>query len=107
MLLSGALAGLGFENFQSIAQVSSISMVSSERYAQATSTFYIFFDLGIGMAPYISGYAVPYAGYDGVFGLNAIVVAAAIAGYAVLQASGRLARRPSRGKTIALKDGCE
>lgn len=42
VLLAGALAGLGFGNFQSVAQVSAISMVTRERYAQATSTFYIF-----------------------------------------------------------------
>lgn len=35
VLLAGALAGLGFGNFQSVAQVSAISMVTRERYARA------------------------------------------------------------------------
>lgn len=102
VLLAGALAGLGFGNFQSVAQVSCISMVTRERYAQATSTFYIFFDLGIGIAPYLAGYVIPHVGYDGLYGLNAVVVIVCIAWYAVLHTSGRLTRRPALGQSIDL-----
>lgn len=102
VLLAGALAGLGFGNFQSVAQVSAISMVTRERYAQATSTFYIFFDLGIGLAPYLAGYVVPHAGYDGLYGLNAVVVALCLVWYAAMHSSGRLSHRPSRGVALNL-----
>lgn len=100
VLLAGALAGLGFGNFQSVAQVSAISMVSRERYAQATSTFYIFFDLGLGVAPYLAGYVAPHVGYDGIYGLNAIVVMLCIVWYAVLHMRGALSKRPSLGQAV-------
>lgn len=100
VLLAGALAGLGFGNFQSVAQVSAISMVTRERYAQATSTFYIFFDLGLGLAPYLAGHAAPFVGYDGIYGLNAVVVALCIVWYAVLHVRGSLAKRPSLGQAV-------
>ena len=102
VLLAGALAGLGFGNFQSVAQVSAISMVTRERYAQATSTFYIFFDLGLGLAPYLAGHAAPFVGYDGIYGLNAVVVALCIVWYGVLHATGKLSKRPSLGQAVDL-----
>ncbi len=101
-MLAGALAGLGFGNFQSVAQVSAISMVTRERYAQATSTFYIFFDLGLGLAPYLAGHAAPFVGYDGIYGLNAVVVALCIVWYGVLHATGKLSKRPSLGQAVDL-----
>ena len=73
VLVSGALIGFGFGNIQSVGQASAVSLVPRERYAQATSTFYIFFDLGIGIAPYLSGYLVPSIGYTGVYGVTAIL----------------------------------
>ncbi|HIU84675.1 MAG TPA: MFS transporter [Candidatus Aphodousia gallistercoris] len=78
VLAAGILVGLGFGNFQSVAQVSGISLVPRERFAQATSTFFIFFDLGIGLAPYLSGFLVAPLGYAGIFALNALVVALTI-----------------------------
>ena len=78
VLLSGAIMGLGFGNFQSLSQVSGISLVPRERFAQATSTIFIFFDLGVGLAPYLSGFLVEPVGYAGIFGINAAVVALTI-----------------------------
>ena len=78
VLLAGAVMGLGFGNFQSLSQVSGISLVPRERFAQATSTIFIFFDLGVGMAPYLSGFLVEPFGYAGIFGINAAVVALTI-----------------------------
>lgn len=78
VLLAGAIMGLGFGNFQSLSQVSGISLVPRERFAQATSTIFIFFDLGVGMAPYLSGFLVQLVGYAGIFAINAAVVALTI-----------------------------
>lgn len=78
VLLAGAIMGLGFGNFQSLSQVSGISLVPRERFAQATSTIFIFFDLGVGMAPYLSGFLVQPVGYEGIFAINAAVVALTI-----------------------------
>ena len=78
VLLAGAIMGLGFGNFQSLSQVSGISLVPRERFAQATSTIFIFFDLAVGMAPYLSGFLVQPVGYAGIFAINAAVVALTI-----------------------------
>ncbi len=67
LLCAGLLLGVGFANFQSVGQAVSLSLVSRSRYAQATTTFYIFFDLGIGLGPYVFGHLIPMAGYSGMF----------------------------------------
>lgn len=78
-------------------------MVGRERYAQATSTFYIFFDLGIGAAPYLAGFVVPHTGYEGLYGLNGLLVLACILGYLALRAKGLVTVRPSSGRPLDLK----
>ena len=67
MLLAGVLLGLAFGNFQSVSQAISLSLVPRERYAQATSTFFIFFDFGMGFGPYVFGSVASHAGYDGLY----------------------------------------
>lgn len=84
VLLAGAIMGLGFGNFQSLSQVSGISLVPRERFAQATSTIFIFFDLGVGLAPYFSGFLLEPVGYAGIFAINAAVVAMTIPLYWVV-----------------------
>ncbi len=67
LLLSGFLLGIGFGNFQSIGQAVSLSMVTPTRFAQATTTFFVFFDFGIGFGPYLFGFLIPPFGYEGLF----------------------------------------
>lgn len=67
LLLAGVLFGVGFGNFQSLGQVVSLSLVTKSRFPQATSTFFVFFDLGVGLGPYLFGFTVQYAGYTGMF----------------------------------------
>lgn len=67
LLCAGLLLGVGFANFQSVGQAVSLSLVSRSRYAQATTTFYVFFDLGIGLGPYIFGHLIALVGYSGMF----------------------------------------
>lgn len=67
LLLSGFLLGIGFGNFQSIGQAVSLSMVTPSRFAQATTTFFVFFDFGIGIGPYLFGFLIPPFGYEGLF----------------------------------------
>ena len=81
LLCAGVLLGLGFANFQSVGQAVSLSLVSRSRYAQATTTFYIFFDLGIGLGPYVFGYIIPGAGYSGMYLTLSLVVLAGVAVY--------------------------
>ena len=81
LLCAGLLLGVGFANFQSVGQAVSLSLVSRSRYAQATTTFYIFFDLGIGLGPYIFGHLIPSMGYSGMYLALSIVVLASIGIY--------------------------
>ncbi len=67
LILSGFILGVGFGNFQSVGQAVSLSLVSRSRFAQATTTFFIFFDFGIGLGPYLFGFLVPIAGYNGMY----------------------------------------
>lgn len=78
ILLSGLLCGLGFGNFQSIGHAVAVSLVTPGRYAQATSTFFIFMDLGIGVGPYAYGLIISRFGYEGMYlALTATVLFAA------------------------------
>lgn len=67
LLLSGFILGIGFGNFQSVGQAVSLSMVTPSRFAQATTTFFVFFDFGIGIGPYLFGFLIPPFGYEGLF----------------------------------------
>ena len=62
---------------------------SGSRYAQATTTFYIFFDLGIGLGPYIFGRFIPTAGYEGMYLALSLMVLASIGLYRMVH-GGRL-----------------
>lgn len=85
LLLSGALLGAGVGNIQSIAQVAAIKMASCrKRYGQATSTFFIFLDLGIGFGPYLLGLLVPKFGYSGLFMVTALIAFLAFPAYFLL-----------------------
>ena len=81
LLLSSVLLGIGFGNFQSASQSVSLSLVSKSRFAQATTTFYVFFDLGIGVGPYLFGFLIPSMGYDGMYQVLALCVLGAVGMY--------------------------
>ena len=77
-LLGAVLLGAGFGNFQSAGQAVSLTLVTRSRFAQATTTFFLFFDLGIGLGPYLFGFLVPSCGYEGMFfGLSLVALFAA------------------------------
>ena len=84
LLGAGLLMGVGFANFQSVGQAVSLSLVSRSRYAQATTTVYIFFDLGIGLGPYIFGHLIPSMGYSGMYLTLSIVVLASVGIYCLV-----------------------
>lgn len=66
-LLAAALIGLGYGNFQSVAQTVAIKMTPPHRMGLATSTFFIMMDIGIGVGPFLLGYMVPDYGYRGLY----------------------------------------
>jgi MFS family permease len=85
LLLAGAMIGLGYGNFISCAQAISIKTVPLHPLGLATSTFFIFVDLGFGIGPYLLGSLVPLTGYRGLFLMMAIVILATIILYYFLQ----------------------
>lgn len=92
-LLSAGLIGAGFGNFQSTCQVVSVKAATRDRIPQATSTFFIFLELGISFGPYLFGIIVPHAGYHGLFHALAAVTLASIPLYYFLH--GRKAAAPT------------
>ena len=92
MLLAGGLLGAGFGNFQSIAQALVLKLVPMHRFGQATSTFFIFLDFGIGLGPYLFGFVVPFVGYNGVYLLSAGVAFVAIPFYVLMHGRGSFQR---------------
>lgn len=66
-LLAAALIGLGYGNFQSVAQAIAIKMTPPHRMGLATSTFFIAMDFGIGFGPFMLGFMVPDYGYRGLY----------------------------------------
>ncbi|OCG01525.1 MFS transporter [Gilliamella sp. wkB112] len=73
LLLSSALIGLGFGNFQSTAQAVAVKVSPHHKVGQATSTYFILFDFGIGLGPYFMGQLIPYTGYHGLYLVCALI----------------------------------
>lgn len=68
MLLAAAIfIGIGFGNFQSTIQATIAKLVPGHRLGPANSTYFIFFDLGLGVGPYVLGSLVPVLGFRHLF----------------------------------------
>jgi len=79
LLAAGAIIGLGYGNFISCAQAMSIKGIPAKRLGLATSTFFIFVDLGFGAGPYLLGSLIPFTGYRGLFlAMIAFILAAGV-----------------------------
>jgi MFS family permease len=73
LLLAGALFGLGYGTTSSSVQAIAVKVSPKHRIGLATSTNFIFQDLGIGIGPFILGYFVPLIGYRGLYMMMAVV----------------------------------
>ncbi len=78
LLLAGVIIGLGYGNFISSAQAISIKGLPPHRLGLATSTFFMFVDLGFGVGPYVLGSLVPFTGYRGLYLIMAVMILATI-----------------------------
>jgi MFS family permease len=78
LLLAGVIIGLGYGNIISCAQAISIELVPPHRLGLATSTFFIFVDLGFGVGPYLLGSLIPFTGYRGLYLMMVIIILATI-----------------------------
>lgn len=74
LLLAGALVGLGYGTTSSSVQAISVKVSPKHRMGLATSTNFIFQDLGVGLGPFILGYFVPLIGYRGLYMIMAVVI---------------------------------
>ena len=73
LLLAGAIIGIGLGTFQSSAQTVAIKMASSHRIGLATSTFFVMYDIGIGVGPFVQGFYIPVSGYRGLYLTMAVI----------------------------------
>lgn len=67
LLLSAVLIGFGYGNFNSIAQTIAVKVTEPHRFGLATSTYFILYDLGLGVGPFILGMIEPYTTYRTIF----------------------------------------
>ena len=93
LLLAAFLLALGFGSMQSCSQAIVIQMVSRERLALATSTFFIFVDAGLGFGPYILGLAVPSFGYANLYCLLSLFTLFSAVAYYFVHGKSQLALR--------------
>ncbi|KMY52020.1 MFS transporter [Peribacillus loiseleuriae] len=73
LLAAGALIGVGYGTFQSSAQAIAIKNAPRHKMGLATSTFFVFVDLGIGIGPFTLGFLIPVIGYNGLYMSMALV----------------------------------
>lgn len=74
LLIAGAVIGVGFGTFQSSAQTIAVNKASRHRIGLATSTFFVFFDFGIGVGPFLLGFVLPFIGFRGLYIAMAAIV---------------------------------
>lgn len=59
LLIAAALVGLGYGSFLSISNAIAVRPVPPDRLPLATSTFFVFADLGAGIGPFLLGLMIP------------------------------------------------
>lgn len=80
-VVAAAMIGIGYGNFNSVAQAVAVKVTPNERLGLATSTYFILYDLGLGVGPYVLGLFVPDFGYRAIFFAMSLVIVVSIALY--------------------------
>lgn len=85
MLLAAAAAmGLGYGTYMSCSQAIIIGLSPKNRMGIATSTFFVFMDLSVGLGPYVLGTFIPYLHFRGIyFTLGILLLMCAVLYYAI------------------------
>ncbi|MFZ0446614.1 MAG: MFS transporter [Bacillus sp. (in: firmicutes)] len=97
LLIAGAVIGVGFGTLQSSAQTVAVNLAPRNRVGLATSTFFVFYDLGIGVGPFVLGFFLPFTGFRGMYvGMAAIAFVGILIYYLV---HGRKATALAKQKT--------
>lgn len=102
-LVAGALMGLGYGNFNSVAQTIAIKVTPPQRLGLATSTYFILFDIGLGAGPYLLGFIVPITGYRGLFLTMVFVILVSIILYYFLHGRKEKAQNQNKDNNTALQ----
>lgn len=84
LLLAAAFIGFGYGNFNSVAQTIAVKVTEPHRFGLATATYFILFDIGLGVGPYILGFIVPNTGYRTIFVAMVAVIVICIPVYYLL-----------------------
>lgn len=84
LLLSGVLLGFGYGTTSASMQAISVKVAPKHRLGLATSTNFIFQDLGVGIGPFVLGYFVPIVHYRGLYMMMAAVIFACLFLYYLL-----------------------
>jgi len=74
LLCAAALIGLGYGTFFPTANAIVVQHSPRRRIHLATSTYFIFADLGVGVGPFLQGFIIPVSGYRGLYLIMAIFV---------------------------------
>ncbi|MBB6444244.1 MFS transporter [Bacillus benzoevorans] len=74
LLIAGAVIGVGFGTFQSSAQTVAVNEASNHRIGLATSTFFVFYDFGVGVGPFLLGFILPIIGFRGLYITMSMIV---------------------------------
>ena len=102
LLLVAACMGIGFGTYMSCAQAIAIMVSPKNRMGVATSTFFIFMDLGVGLGPSLMGLFIPMAGFRGLYLALAVLQFASAGLYLIT--TGRKLKRPAHVITPAREE---
>ena len=98
LLLAAVLVGLGYGNFHSCAQAMAIKGTPPYRFGSAMATYFLFYETGYGMGPYLFGSLIPCIGWRNLYLIVTIVILADIVFYYFL--CGRKEKQSNLGTTM-------
>ena len=99
LLIAGAVIGVGFGTFQSSAQTVALNLAPRNKIGLATSTYYVFYDFGIGIGPFLLGFVLPYVEFRELYVGMAVIAFIGLFIYYVVH--GRKASSIATGKEDA------
>ncbi len=84
LVMAAALIGLGYGNLQSSTQTTAINMAPPDKLGLATATYFMLYDIGFGIGPYLFGLLIPFIGYRNLYSIMVMVILGVILLYFVL-----------------------
>lgn len=84
LLLAGILLGLGYGNIQSSTQAIVVKIAPPNKLGLATATYFMFYDMGFGVGPYLFGFLIPSTGYRGLYLTMVMVILGTVLLYYLL-----------------------